>query len=105
VIITDADEQQVDGVEAAVGLTVGATSLGLLQLGERAGFLIGELAGTADAAILTASNDRMSLLCGVSAIIFDKRSDPFSIRIAEISAGVSVAVLHAPVQRAVRLRP
>ena len=61
-IVTDADEQQVDGVEAAVGLAVRATRHGLLKLGERTGFLIGELTGTADAVILTTSNGRTSLL-------------------------------------------
>ena len=61
-IIADADEQQVDGIETAVGLAIRTARHGLLKLGERAGFLIGKLARTADGGILTTSNDRTSLL-------------------------------------------
>jgi hypothetical protein len=64
-----------DGIKAAVRLAIRTTHHGLLKLGERAGFLIGKLAGTTDAAILTTSNGRTSLLSGVSEIIFGKRSN------------------------------
>lgn len=61
-IVGDSNEQQVDGIEAAVRLAIRTTRHGLLELRERAGFLIGKLAGTTDAAIPTTSNGRTRLL-------------------------------------------
>jgi hypothetical protein len=61
-IVGDSNEQQMDGIESAVRLAIRATRHRLLKLSERAGFLIGKLTGTTDAAILTTSNSRTSLL-------------------------------------------
>jgi hypothetical protein len=51
-----------DGIESAARLAIRATRHRLLKLRKRAGFLIGKLTGTTDAAILTTSNSRTSLL-------------------------------------------
>ena len=58
----DTDEEKMDGVEAVVGLAIRATLHGQLKLGERAGFLIGELTGTADVGSVAISNSRISHL-------------------------------------------
>jgi len=63
-----------DGIEAAARLVIGTTFPRLFQLGERTEFRIGKLTWTTDASTFIISNDRTSLLCRVSEIIFGKRS-------------------------------
>jgi len=62
-----------DGIEAAARLVIGTTFPRLFQLGERTEFRIGKLTWTTDASTFIISNDRISLLCRVSEIIFGKR--------------------------------
>ena len=60
--LSDADEQQVNGVKAAVGLAIRTTCHRLLKLKKLASILVGKLARTADEGVLTTLNDRTSLL-------------------------------------------
>jgi hypothetical protein len=71
----NAEQKQMDGIQAAVGLVIRAAIHRQFKLGERRDFSIGQLTWAADAAIISDSNSRTSLLCRVSVIIFGNGSN------------------------------